>query len=110
MKEIVTYDGTEFKQGMISGGNHGSVFNVNLGTSQLDSSISELVDKIQRLEREHARLKQELEEDVTDKEARTVKQVTNIELELESLREKKQAVTRQILVLAENNEEIEKNL
>lgn len=46
VKEIVTYDGTEFKQGMISGGNHGSVFNVNLGTSQLDSSISELVDKI----------------------------------------------------------------
>jgi hypothetical protein len=31
LKDIVTYDGTEFKQGLISGGQHKNIFNVNLG-------------------------------------------------------------------------------
>lgn len=57
IKNIVTEDGTEFKQGMISGGHHANVFNLSLGTAQLDSSITKLVDKIQGLEREHSRLR-----------------------------------------------------
>lgn len=57
IKDIVTEDGTEFKQGMISGGHHANVFSLSLGTAQLDSSISKLADKIQGLEREHSRLR-----------------------------------------------------
>lgn len=33
IKDIVTEDGTEFKHGMISGGHHANIFNVNLGTA-----------------------------------------------------------------------------
>ena len=31
LRDIVTFDGTEFKQGLISGGTHKNIFNVNLG-------------------------------------------------------------------------------
>ena len=60
----MTEDGTEFKQGMISGGNHSNVFDLNLGTAQLDSNISKVVDKIQKLEREHSKLMQVLDDDI----------------------------------------------
>lgn len=33
VKDLVTEDGTEFKQGMISGGHHANVFNLSLGTA-----------------------------------------------------------------------------
>lgn len=33
VKDLVTTDGTEMKKGMISGGNHKNIFNLNLGTS-----------------------------------------------------------------------------
>ena len=33
IKEIVTEDGTEFKQGMISGGHHTNIFDLSLGTA-----------------------------------------------------------------------------
>ena len=46
VRDIVTEDGTEFKQGMISGGHHANVFNLNFGTAQLDTSISKVADKI----------------------------------------------------------------
>ncbi len=31
VRDIVTHDGTEFKQGMISGGQHTNIFKLNLG-------------------------------------------------------------------------------
>ena len=46
IKDVITEDGTEFKQGMISGGNRGSTFNVNLGSGQLDSQITKVISKI----------------------------------------------------------------
>ena len=47
---IVTYDGTEFKQGMVSGGQHTSnIFNLNLGQSELDRDIKKLSAKIAKM-------------------------------------------------------------
>ena len=46
IKDIITEDGTEFKQGMISGGNHSNIFNLSLGTVQLDQSINQAIDRI----------------------------------------------------------------
>ena len=46
VKEIITEDGTVFKPGTISGGNQANIFNLNLGTVQLDANISKIVDKI----------------------------------------------------------------
>lgn len=106
IKEIVTEDGTEFKQGMISGGHHANVFNLSLGINQLDSTISKVVDKVQRLEKEHMRLKQELEDDITSKETKSMRQVSAIELELEALRDKKGAIARQILAQTESCKEL----
>jgi hypothetical protein len=33
VKEVITEDGTEFKQGMISGGQHTNVFNITFGVN-----------------------------------------------------------------------------
>ena len=41
---------------MISGGNHANIFNLNLGTAQLDSNIGKVVDRVQKLEQEHFKL------------------------------------------------------
>ena len=61
----MTEDGTEFKSGMISGGHHSNnIFNLNLGTAQIDSTISKVVDKVQKLEKEHMALKRELEDEI----------------------------------------------
>ena len=57
VKDIVTEDGTEFKSGMISGGNHANIFNLSLGTAQLDNNISRVVDRVQKLENEHFKLR-----------------------------------------------------
>ncbi len=46
VKEIVTWDGTEFKQGMISGGQHKNIFSLNLGQLSLDRDIKKLSDEI----------------------------------------------------------------
>lgn len=40
IKDIVAEDGTEFKQGMISGGQHTNIFNVTFGTTLLDKQIA----------------------------------------------------------------------
>ena len=73
IRDIVTEDGTEFKQGMISGGHHENVFNLNLGTAQLDTHISKLIDKIQKLERSHASQKQVLNDEVSAKETQALR-------------------------------------
>lgn len=49
IKDIVTEDGKEFKPGMISGGQHSNIFNLNLGM-RMDKEIKKLVDDISYLE------------------------------------------------------------
>jgi len=46
IKDVISEDGTEFKQGMISGGQHSNIFNISLGTTSLDRQIVKLVDSI----------------------------------------------------------------
>ena len=96
LRDLVTEDGTEFKQGMISGGQHANVFNLNLGTVQLDKNIVRLVDQTQKLEQEHTRLKQTLSDDFQSKEASLMRQVASLELELEAQRTRKANIERQI--------------
>lgn len=50
VKDIVTEDGTELKAGMVSGGIHTNIFNINLGTFRIDNEIKHLVDEIQSLD------------------------------------------------------------
>ena len=69
VKEIITEDGTVFKPGTISGGNQANIFNLNLGTVQLDANISKMVDKIQGLERELTKLRQIYEGETQAKES-----------------------------------------
>jgi hypothetical protein len=46
-KNIVTLDGVEFKQGMISGGQSSqNVFNLNFGSAELDRDIKKLSNEI----------------------------------------------------------------
>lgn len=52
------------------------------------------------------RLKQELEDGITSKETKSMRQVSAIELELEALRDKKGAVARQILAQTESCNEL----
>jgi chromosome segregation ATPase len=49
IKDLITHDGTEFKQGMISGGTHKNIFGVNLGQISLDRDIRKLTEEIGRL-------------------------------------------------------------
>lgn len=57
VKDIVTEDGTEFKQGMISGGQHTNIFNLMFGTNQLDRQITQLVGEVAALEQKYEGLK-----------------------------------------------------
>lgn len=50
IKDIVTEDGTEFKQGMISGGQHSNIFNMTFGTAQMDKQISQMINEVHALE------------------------------------------------------------
>ena len=110
IKEIVTEDGTEFRQGMISGGHHANIFNLSLGTAQLDGTISKVLDRVQKLEQEHMRLRQEFEDEIEAKERQALRQVSLTELELEALKDKKGAIARQILQQTEANQELSSGL
>tara|TARA_B110000285_G_C15114281_1_gene613129 strand:+ start:894 stop:1184 length:291 start_codon:yes stop_codon:yes gene_type:complete len=49
-QNLITLDGTEFKLGMISGGHHSqNLFDLNLGSAELDRDIKKLSSKVQRL-------------------------------------------------------------
>ena len=50
VKDIVTLEGTQFKQGMISGGQQNNIFKLSLGTSQLDGKIMQLAKAVGELE------------------------------------------------------------
>ncbi len=84
MKEIVTWDGTEFKQGMISGGQHKNIFSVNLGQMTLDRDIKKLSDEISHL---HASLSEMSSQD-EDLIQRVLKDISRIETEQEILQHK----------------------
>lgn len=50
-KSIVTLDGTDFKPGMVSGGQHNqNVFDLNLGQAELDRDIKRIQTHIQKLD------------------------------------------------------------
>jgi chromosome segregation ATPase len=84
VKDIVTYDGTEFKQGMISGGQHKNIFAVNLGHMQLDKDIKNLSNEVAKLQ---AELNELVEGENGDSEhARVVKEVTKIETEIDIIK------------------------
>jgi chromosome segregation ATPase len=63
VKDIVTEDGTEFKQGMISGGVHQNIFNLNFGVFKLDSEWRKLFEVIKKLDEELQVLRQQEKED-----------------------------------------------
>ena len=50
VRDIVTEEGTEFKNGMISGGTHQNVFQLNLGTFKLDKEWERILLEIQKFE------------------------------------------------------------
>lgn len=58
-RDIVTSEGTEFKAGMISGGQHKNIFAVNLGQLTLDRDIRKLADEISILQKGLAELDSE---------------------------------------------------
>ena len=58
---------------MISGGHHANIFNLSLGTAQLDNSITKIVDRIQSLERDHSRLRQVLDDEIQTKESQVMR-------------------------------------
>ena len=50
---MITLDGTEFKPGMVSGGQQNqNVFDLNLGQAQLDRDIKRIQTQIQKLDEE----------------------------------------------------------
>lgn len=52
-KNIITLDGTEFKPGMVSGGQQNqNVFDLNLGQAELDRDIKRIQTHIQKLDEE----------------------------------------------------------
>ncbi len=86
IKDIVTFDGTEFKQGMISGGQHTNIFNVNLGQFTLDREIKKLVDEISHLEKKLNQLKES--EGGDNDVSKVVKDLSRTETEVEILKSK----------------------
>ena len=82
---IVTYDGTEFKQGMVSGGQHTSnIFNLNLGQAELDRDIKKLSAKISKMSATLETNKNAFKE-ATSNEAQLSRDISKIELEIENL-------------------------
>ena len=83
VKEVVTEDGTEFKQGMISGGQHSNIFHLTFGTSQLDRQIHQLINEVSALEQRYDELKKETTS--SEQESQLIKAQTTCELHIESL-------------------------
>lgn len=83
-KDIITHDGTEFKQGMISGGTHKNIFGVNLGQLTLDRDIRKLTEEIGVLQRALADLTEASDKDIN----RVVQEVSKTETEIEIIKQK----------------------
>lgn len=78
-------DGVEYKHGMISGGtHHQNVFNLNLGSYELDKDIKKLTDQIRSLDDQLQAQKQRNREAAIDK-ARLQRELSKIDLEIETM-------------------------
>ena len=85
-KNLVTYDGTEFKQGMISGGHHSqNVFDLNLGSAELDRDIKKLSTKINKLLEQLKQHKAKLQETV-NQESQISRDLSKAEVEIDNLK------------------------
>ena len=95
-KNIVTLDGIEYKQGMISGGTHSqNLFNINLGSYELDKDIKKLTDQIKRLS-DKLDSQKFANKDNLSKENKFRREVDNTEIEIERLKQTKESVEKQI--------------
>ena len=86
VKDIVTEDGTEFKQGMISGGQHTNIFNLNLGNFKMDRDIKRLVDEISNLENQLNAIREN--ENGDNGIVQMMRDISKIETEIEILKQK----------------------
>ncbi|CDW87992.1 structural maintenance of chromosomes 1 [Stylonychia lemnae] len=86
VKDIVTEDGTEFKQGMISGGQHTNIFNLNLGNFKMDRDIKRLVDEISNLEQKLNALKEV--ENGDNGILKVMRDISRVETEVELIKQK----------------------
>lgn len=88
-RNIVTLDGIEYRQGMISGGTHSqNIFNINLGQYELDRDIKKLTDQIKKLSDKLDDLKLKNKDNLAN-EARTHKEINNLEFEIDNLQQTK---------------------
>ena len=86
---MVTLDGVEFKQGMISGGQNGqNVFNLNFGSAELDRDIKKLTGEIQRLTDQLDQSK-ESSKSALDSQQKLRREVDKAQIELNSLEQAK---------------------
>lgn len=89
VKNVVTLDGVEFKQGMISGGQNGqNVFNLNFGSAELDRDIKKLTGEIQRLTDQLDQSK-ESSKSALDSQQKLRREVDKAQIELNSLEQAK---------------------
>lgn len=86
LRDIVCEDGTEFKQGMISGGQHQNVFNLELGQFKLNKEVTKLVEEIAQLDNKLQKLKEGENSEVAM--SRALKEVSRAETELEIAKNK----------------------
>ncbi len=122
VRDIVTEEGTEFKQGMISGGAHQNIFNLNFGTFKLDSDWRKLFEVIKKLDEELQVVRQQEKEDNYAHEQQ--REVAQIEAEVENLKvrikdqervikeahEKSGDLNKQLNVLEKQRGEVEKDM
>lgn len=86
LRDIVCEDGTEFKQGMISGGQHSNIFNLQLGQYKLDKEVTKLVEEITQLDNRLQKLKESESSELGM--SRAMKEVSRAETECEIAKNK----------------------
>lgn len=83
--KLITLDGTEVKNGMISGGQHSlNLFNINFGSFELDRDIKRIQNKISKLSETLTKNKAKLQLTVSE-ENQIVREIAKNESEVESL-------------------------
>lgn len=104
MKDIVTENGTEFKQGMISGGIHQNIFNVSFGTTRLDNEWKNLFKEIKTIDEELQILRQQEKDDNHMQELQ--REVAEAETEVETLKMRIKEQERLMADSVETNKEL----
>ena len=83
--KLITLDGTEVKNGMISGGQHSlNLFNINFGSYELDRDIKKIQTKISKLSDTLSKSKTELQQTASE-ENQIVRELAKNESEVENL-------------------------